>query len=629
MSDSQYNDSFYANQIDGSYLAAKKILEYIRQYHDFKSAVDIGSGLCAWLKVCQELGADKLLGLDGDYVNRDNLLIDDRYFKSCDLERDDISINDKFDIAISLEVIEHLSESRGIYLINKLCSLSDVVLFSGAIPFQGGTEHISEQWPQKWAIEFINNGFVPIDLIRPRFWNDNSLPWWYRQNIFVYAKKGSALEENESLRPALSMPMAAVHPELYLLANTKQEKVESTIADFYLSGLLNQENMLKNSGYMDVSQFSNKYDACLKRTTEAIEFPFSHNYEHSKESDKCVSIIMRTQNRPILFSRAIASVVEQTYQNWYLYVINDGGDPDIVNESIRPFDTLLQGRITVVHNPKALGMEAASDKAAEKITSEFAVVHDDDDSWHPDFLKECVSFLTDKENKAYGGVVTHTTLIRELLTDNSIRFIEEMDFNCWYNEIDIYRLLGENTFAPISFVFRSELFSQVGLFNRDLPVLGDWDFNIRALLVADIAVLPKKLAYYHHRVQTENSSYGNSVTQGLNKHQRFNILYRNALLRKSLEDAPWQAGILLNDAKNNHDLNKRITDLEHQLREIKELNGLVLSDVHELLHYHMGFKKEHIEISKNTYSLVLRIFSVLSKMARPVIFIKRKVFRVK
>ncbi|WP_338571537.1 glycosyltransferase [Erwinia billingiae] len=619
MSENLYDKGFYENQRNSSYYAAKKILRQIKELYDFESVVDIGCGMGEWLKASSELGAATIKGYDGHYVSREDMSIDSSFFSEIDLEGDNYSIDEKYDLAICMEVIEHINQESGKKLINQLCNASNVVLFSAAIPFQGGTGHVNEAWPQQWIKHFNTNGFYVVDLIRPKFWHDESLPWWYRQNAFIFVKnKSLAATYFDKINESLIMPHSVVHPDLFLLNSSKNNLVD---------GSKQEENLL----------VEDTRSATLKTHSlqnNIIDYPCS-NYYNVNNGDKCVSIIMRTQNRPILLARAIASVIEQTYANWHLYIINDGGDKKNVEKCVSLYKNTLENRVTILHHDDALGMEAASDSAVELIESEFAVVHDDDDSWEKEFLEECVDYLSSESSNNYGGVVTHTTLIRESVSDSEIKFIEECDFNNWYTEIDLYRLLGENTFAPISFMFRTKLFEEIGVFNKNLPVLGDWDFNIRALFTADIGVLPKKLAFYHHRVQSENNAYSNSVTQGINKHLRFNTLYRNSLLRKATKEAPWMLGFLINEAKSNHELNNRITGLEYRLDQLLSKSEKNISDMHELLHYHMSFKKEQIDIANQslatsieTYKLTERIFKLCSTVSKPILFIKRKVFKI-
>jgi len=619
MSEDLYDKGFYDNQRDSSYRAAIKILSEIKCLYNFGSVVDIGCGMGEWLKASTELGATTIQGYDGNYVDREEMSIDSAFFTEIDLESDNLSINEKYDLAICMEVIEHISHESGLLLIDQLCKASDVVLFSAAIPFQGGTGHINEAWPQEWIKQFNTNGFFVVDFIRPKFWHDDSLPWWYRQNAFLFIKEKSlAANYFDDFSERLMMPHSVVHPDLFILNSSKNNLIDGSKGGFFL--------LTEDTRNQKIKPYDDK--SCI------IDYPCSNHYDVNS-GDKCVSIIMRTQNRPILLARAIASVVEQTYSKWHLYIINDGGDKKSVEQCVNLYRDALINKITILHHDSALGMEAASDSAVELIESEFAIVHDDDDSWDKEFLEECVDYLSGESNKFYGGVVTHTTLIRETVTDSEIKFIEECDFNNWYTEIDLYRLLGENTFAPISFMFRTKLFEEIGIFNKNLPVLGDWDFNIRALFSADIGVLPKKLAFYHHRIQSENNAYGNSVTQGINKHLRYNTLYRNSLLRKATKEAPWMLGLLINEAKIHHELNNRITGLEHRLDQVLSRSEKTISDMHELLHYHMSFKNEQIRIANESlatsiesYKLIERIFKIFSIVSKPILFIKRKVLKI-
>ena len=134
-----YNKKFYENQKRGSISSGHVILEYIQTLFDFNSVVDIGCGVGSWLKSVEKMGISDFIGLDGPYAE-DKLIIPGDNFNSIDLEKP-IHLERKFDIAISLEVAEHLSIDRADSFINDMCKLSDIILFSAAIPYQGGTGH--------------------------------------------------------------------------------------------------------------------------------------------------------------------------------------------------------------------------------------------------------------------------------------------------------------------------------------------------------------------------------------------------------------------------------------------------------------------------------------------------------
>lgn len=196
----------------------RRIIPEVAQYVPTKRVVDVGCGLAAWLKVFQEEGAERVLGIDGDYLNLNKVLIDKEDILTTNLEElDEFPTEEQFDLAICLEVAEHLKPASAENLVAFLTSLADAVLFSAAIPFQGGLNHINEQWPDYWQALFAAQGFEFHDLIRPVIWNDSQIKWWYRQNIFLITRQGAFdLPAEEPIRNL-------VHPELFL-TNMKHQQ---------------------------------------------------------------------------------------------------------------------------------------------------------------------------------------------------------------------------------------------------------------------------------------------------------------------------------------------------------------------------------------------------------------------
>ena len=196
----------------------RRIIPEVAQYVPTKRVVDVGCGLAAWLKVFQEEGAERVLGIDGDYLNLNKVLIDKEDILKTNLEElDEFPTEEQFDLAICLEVAEHLKPASAENLVAFLTSLADAVLFSAAIPFQGGLNHINEQWPDYWQALFAAQGFEFHDLIRPVIWNDSQIKWWYRQNIFLITRQG-AFD-----LPAEGPIRNLVHPELFL-TNMKHQQ---------------------------------------------------------------------------------------------------------------------------------------------------------------------------------------------------------------------------------------------------------------------------------------------------------------------------------------------------------------------------------------------------------------------
>jgi len=136
--------------------------------------------------------------------------------------------------------------------------------------------------------------------------------------------------------------------------------------------------------------------------------------------DDSVAIIMRACNRPVLLVRALASVLQQSHQNWRLYLVNDGGDQSVLEDILKDYRTAFGDRLVVIHHETNQGMETASNSALKQLKGGFVIVHDDDDSWHPSFLQKTTAFLNAPENHCYAAVIANCEVISEKLQDNHI-----------------------------------------------------------------------------------------------------------------------------------------------------------------------------------------------------------------
>ncbi|GFO66734.1 hypothetical protein GMLC_03130 [Geomonas limicola] len=227
-------------------------------------------------------------------------------------------------------------------------------------------------------------------------------------------------------------------------------------------------------------------------------------------------------------------------------VVNDGGDPGPVEEIVATVSGELE--VNLRHHPVSLGMEAASNAGIAACQSKYLVIHDDDDSWQPTFLERTAGFLDSPAGERFGGVVTQSVLVKEKIHNGVCEFVSKHDFNRWMQVVYLVDMAKSNSFPPISFLFRRSVYDEVGGFNENLPVLGDWDFNLRFLLEHDIHVIEELLANYHHRVE-QTSTYGNSVLQGDRSHKSYDAMVRNRLLREDLRQNKTGLGVLVNLVK--------------------------------------------------------------------------------
>ncbi len=258
-----------------------------------------------------------------------------------------------------------------------------------------------------------------------------------------------------------------------------------------------------------------------------------------------VAIITRTKDRPLLLRRAIESAADQSYKDWRMTIVNDGGDAAPVDALVAEYAHLP---ITVIHNPQSLGMEAASNVGIRGSESKYVIIHDDDDSWHPTFLQRAVQFLETDTRRPWGGVVCYIECVKERVEGTSVTTVSRHDYSNWIQEMTLWRMCAGNFFPPISFLYKREAYEQIGgMYREDLPVLGDWEFNLRFLQRYDIGLIPEILAYYHHRVDS-GAQYGNTVTVGEDKHALYNGLIRNEKLREDMEKGVLGLGYMMNVA---------------------------------------------------------------------------------
>lgn len=194
-----YDQSFYEGQAAGSLRSAVAVVPLVMEYVRPQRVIDFGCGRGTWLSVFRDLGVE-IKGVDGDYVDRASLLIDESCFEACDLARIAPRFGE-FDLALCLEVAEHLAPAAGELLVSTLTKTAPVVLFSAAPPGQGGTHHVNEQWPWYWEALFRAQGFSRVDVLRASILPNPSIEWWYRQNLVFYVAP-AAMER----LPALAAP---------------------------------------------------------------------------------------------------------------------------------------------------------------------------------------------------------------------------------------------------------------------------------------------------------------------------------------------------------------------------------------------------------------------------------------
>jgi len=192
-----YSDKFFSYISAGSRKSAitvSQILAPLFLDTEAGDILDIGCGQGVWTHEFNKIpGVSQAVGVDGTYINFEQLAIPQADFISHDLTTP-LDLKRKFTLAVSLEVGEHLPKYAAPILVKTLVDHADVVLFSAAVPGQGGESHINEQPLTFWSAEFARNGYVPLDVIRPRLVGKTEVAPWYRYNSMLYVAKEKLAE---------------------------------------------------------------------------------------------------------------------------------------------------------------------------------------------------------------------------------------------------------------------------------------------------------------------------------------------------------------------------------------------------------------------------------------------------
>ena len=277
-------------------------------------------------------------------------------------------------------------------------------------------------------------------------------------------------------------------------------------------------------------------------------------------SSPSVAILVRTKGRPRFLSRALENIAQQTFTDYTVCVINDGGDEQATRAVIEA-SPLGSGRVQLL-TTSGDNMEAASNAGLAATTSEYVAIHDDDDLWAPEFLERTVAALEES------GALMCTTRVVERYerknADGEFEVYEERIFHDGLPSVGLQFLFRTNRAVPIGILYRRSLHELVGFYDESLPVVGDWEFNMRAASVADILLVDEPLAYWSLRPDAEGAE-ANSVKRQA-EHARFDSMVRARAIREDLQ-AGARPGAYLYQAHLAADLERRVIDGHDLTRE--------------------------------------------------------------
>lgn len=211
-----YTATFYECVAGGAERSAEVIVPMVVDLIHPRSVVDVGCGAGQWLSVFVRSGIADIIGVDGGWIEPELLRIPAERFLTRDLGQP-LRLSRQFDLVVCLEVGEHLPAEAADGLVDSLTSLGPVVLFSAAIPQQGGVGHINEQWPEYWRARFEAHGFDVLDCVRRRVWDDDRVEAYYAQNTLLYLRRDhlSGLRRESGVPGEDGLPLRLVHPKVY------------------------------------------------------------------------------------------------------------------------------------------------------------------------------------------------------------------------------------------------------------------------------------------------------------------------------------------------------------------------------------------------------------------------------
>ena len=216
------------------------------------------------------------------------------------------------------------------------------------------------------------------------------------------------------------------------------------------------------------------YSSDMIKKAGVLSLPFQHPCRYGpdfQEAGPLVSIIVRTQNRPKRLAHALKSVVQQSYANLEVVLVNDGGVP------VADIADTLRGEmpVTTISHEKILGRSAAANSGLAAAKGQYLNFLDDDDVFYPRHVETLVSHLEmTGKNVAYSGVSNVYFKSPPDIPDSRDR--EEIVFNFDY---DPDRLLFENYIPIMSVMFSRKAMAETKGFSEDLTLFEDWDFWIR------------------------------------------------------------------------------------------------------------------------------------------------------
>ncbi|WP_261166032.1 glycosyltransferase family A protein [Microbacterium sp. Marseille-Q6965] len=281
-------------------------------------------------------------------------------------------------------------------------------------------------------------------------------------------------------------------------------------------------------------------------------------------SNPQVAVVVRTKDRADFLARAMRSITAQTFGDWECVIVNDGGDPAPVDGLVASLSQEHRSRIHVVHSSTSRGRWVSANAGVLATSAPLLVLHDDDDSWHPEFLARAIAYLA--ANPDRGGVVSRIRILWEELRGEEYVTVRDEVFQEHLTAPTLGDTMLFNRFVPIGFVYRRTLHEELGLYDERLPVVGDWNFNLKVLARGPLEYLADEPYAYWHQRTGDVGAAGNSVIESRGEHAKYDALLRDEALRAYVQE--YGPGLAMYLTKF---IDQRLVDVENGIRaEVRE-----------------------------------------------------------
>lgn len=299
-----------------------------------------------------------------------------------------------------------------------------------------------------------------------------------------------------------------------------------------------------------------------------------------------------------MLERALGGILGQSVTDLEVIVVNDGGDPEAISRVIERFPADDRARVVRIDHARSLGRWPTANDGVSAARGTYVALHDDDDLWHVDFLRETVGFL-DATPEAI-AVAVPTDVVFEEYEDG--RWVEKGGY-LWSppgNVVTLFDLLLHNRVVPISMLTRRAAYDEIGLYDASLEVVGDWEFNLRLAAHGTIAYLDGPVLAYWRQRPSLSGALGNSVHAEQSAHVKFDRMVRERALKSESSAADVAQLLYLSKI-----IDERVADAERRI--LQRMDAL-----EETIHRAVGDINVHVDARTKYYSLG----EVLGRMRR-------------